>query len=446
MLNAKSCKTTKKRGGVPMDDFSSFSSSSSFFSRLLRCIRSLIGSRKKLCAVFLSALTLLTVFSPPVQNTLRLPGSMQLSPGQCMELPSGVTAVLSGQDETLHKAQGVLTAGQVGETEVSLKLFGLLPLTDMRIKVTQERLLIPGGQAVGVGMQMAGVMVVGVSAGSRAEKYIRPGDTLLKVNGQDILGAESFGAVVRQSGGNPVTLLYRRGNETHTASILPEEDETGYKLGVWVRSSTAGVGTLTYYDPENGAYGALGHAVNDSDTGRRFQVHTGKLWSARIVDVKKGLRGAPGELKGSFLQENRVLGDIRKNTALGVYGISSPIKNPLYPNGLPAGYQSSVHPGKAQILSSVDPAGVQCYDVEIVEVTRQKSAAPKSFVIRVTDDRLIQKTGGIVQGMSGSPVIQDGLLIGAITHVFVDEPLMGYGLYIEWMLEESDSAAEDQAA
>ncbi|MBR6526135.1 MAG: SpoIVB peptidase [Clostridia bacterium] len=418
-----------------------------FFPRLFsRFLRFITGERKKAAALFLSLLMMAIVSSPPVQSALRLPLHMRMTPGQRIQLPSGITCVLSSQDETLQNTQGVLTAGEVGETEVSLKLFGLLPLQEMRVQVTQTRTLIPGGQAVGVGMQMAGVMVVGVSAGSRAEKHIRPGDTLLKVNGQNILGAENLSTLVRQSGGQPLSILYMRSGETHTASILPEKDETGYKLGVWVRSSTAGVGTLTYYDPETGSYGALGHAVNDSDTGKRFQVHTGKLWQARIVDVKRGIRGAPGELKGSFLQENRVLGDIRKNTLLGVYGQSSPISNPLYQQGLPVGYQSSVHTGKAQILSSVDPEGVKSYDVEIVEVTRQKSAAPKSFVIRVTDEELIRKTGGIVQGMSGSPIIQDGCIIGAVTHVFVDEPLMGYGLYIEWMLEESDTLSADRAA
>jgi len=170
------------------------------------------------------------------------------------------------------------------------------------------------------------------------------------------------------------------------------------------------------------------------------------MWRAGIVDVKKGMRGAPGELKGSFLKENRLLGTIESNTVYGVYGQAEGLTSPLYSSGIPAGSRTGVHTGKAQILSTVDEGGVKAYDVEIVEVARQSRPAQKSFVIRVTDETLIEKTGGIVQGMSGSPVIQDGFLIGAVTHVFVDDPLMGYGLFIEWMLEESDRIAADKAA
>lgn len=404
-----------------------------------------LKSKRRITALVLTALLMGAVFSPPVQGALRMPGEMILNPGQSCPLPRGITASVS-RDETLTAQEGALTASGEGETQVSLSLFGLFPLHDMNVKVQSGRMLIPGGQAVGVGMQMEGVMVVGVAADSPVKNHLKAGDTLLSVNGSAILSAEDLSRTVEESGGNHLVLRCQRNNAPFSVTVAPQRSENGYKLGVWVRSSTAGVGTLTYYDPRSGCYGALGHAVSDSDTGRIFSVRTGKMWRAGIVDVKKGMRGAPGELKGSFLKENRLLGTIESNTVYGVYGQAEDLTSPLYSSGIPAGSRTGVHTGKAQILSTVDEGGVRAYDVEIVEVMRQSRPAQKSFVIRVTDETLIEKTGGIVQGMSGSPVIQDGFLIGAVTHVFVDDPLMGYGLFIEWMLEESDRIAADRAA
>ena len=214
-------------------------------------------------------------------------------------------------------------------------------------------------------------------------------------------------------------------------------------MGAWVRDSTAGVGTLSYYDPESGTWGALGHAINDADTGKLLPVKTGSLLKAEIVDVRRGARGNPGELRGSFLREKLVLGSIAKNTQLGIYGaMDQALFNPLYPDGVPIGYQESVQIGPATILSTVDGGGVRAYQVEITQINRQLRPGQKSMVLRVTDQELLQKTGGIVQGMSGSPILQNGRIIGAVTHVFVDDPTQGYGLFIEWMLDTAQAAAD----
>jgi len=206
-----------------------------------------------------------------------------------------------------------------------------------------------------------------------------------------------------------------------------------------VRDSTAGVGTLSFYDPDTGKYAALGHAITDGDTGSVLSVSEGQVLRAEIVAVQKGQKGAPGELKGSFLREGEVLGDIRRNSILGIYGsLEEDAANPLYPDGLPIGLRSGVHTGAATILASVDGTGVHEYAIEITRVNPQTAPAPKSMVIRVTDERLLAATGGIVQGMSGSPIIQDGRIIGAVTHVFVSSPDQGYGVYIDWMLEETN--------
>jgi len=185
-------------------------------------------------------------------------------------------------------------------------------------------------------------------------------------------------------------------------------------------------------------YGALGHAITDLDTQQVLTVGEGEIMLADVVDVRKGLAGNPGELKGSFLREDRVLGSIARNNIYGIYGsMEAAPDHPLYPDGLPIGRRDAVHTGKATILCTVGPEGMQEYDVEIVEVSRQSSPAQRSMVLKVTDQRLLDTTGGIVQGMSGSPILQDGRLIGSVTHVFVNDPTMGYGLYIEWMLQEA---------
>ena len=189
----------------------------------------------------------------------------------------------------------------------------------------------------------------------------------------------------------------------------------------------------------------MGHAINDGDTGRLLPVRLGSLLQAEIVDVRRGKKGTPGELRGSFLRDQVILGDMEKNTQLGIYGyLDAPYQNPLYPDGVPVGYQESVEVGPAIILSTIDGNGVRAYSVEIVQAARQLMPAQKSMVIKVTDPVLLEKTGGIVQGMSGSPILQNGRIIGAVTHVFVDDPTQGFGVYIEWMLSTAETL--DKAA
>ena len=296
-------------------------------------------------------------------------------------------------------------------------------------------ILIPGGQAVGVAIHTKGVLVVGMSDGAGMQAGLRAGDILLSVNGRPLKSADILTETVETAGGQPLSILLERDGKQQTVLASPVFDESSqrYRLGVWVRDSTAGVGTLTFYDPQTQRYGALGHAIIDADTGMMLSVEEGRLMQAEVVDVRRGERGMPGELKGSFLREQVRLGSVVKNSAEGIYGhMDEAVHNALYPNGLPVGSQYEVHTGKATILSTVGGSETVEYEVEITQISR--GSAQKSMILRVTDERLIQKTGGIVQGMSGSPIIQDGKIIGAVTHVFVNEPTKGYGIFIENML------------
>ena len=303
------------------------------------------------------------------------------------------------------------------------------------------RLLMPGGAAVGVAIATQGVLVVGLAEGAGMQAGLRAGDLLLSVNGIPLEDAALLTEAVTAAEGQPLSLRIDRDGRERTVMVTPRYDQSAgsWRLGLWVRDSTAGVGTLTYYDPKLRTYGALGHAITDTDTGSLLPVRQGGLLQADIVDVRKGQRGTPGELRGSFLREQLRLGTVRKNTVFGIFGLlDAPWQNPLYPDGLPVGDRAAVHTGAASILSTVSGEGIREFSVEITQVMRQNSPAPKSMVLRVTDERLLSVTGGIVQGMSGSPILQDGCIVGAVTHVFVSDPTQGYGVYIDWMLEESD--------
>lgn len=308
-----------------------------------------------------------------------------------------------------------------------------------------SRVLIPGGQAVGVALKTEGVLVV--ARGKQTGGGLRVGDVILSVQGQMVDSVKTLSGLVGAADAPCVEMrVLRRGKAITVSADTTEDEEDGRRrLGVWVRDSTAGVGTLSYIDPLSGAYGALGHAIVDGDTGDMVVVREGAILKADVVGVLRGASGRAGELRGSFLKENRQIGSLDLNSVYGIYGVMDELEgNTLYPQGLPAAVRSEVHPGPAQILSTIDGGGMRAYDVEIVKCVRQDTPAQKGITLRVTDERLLEKTGGIVQGMSGSPIIQDGKIIGAVTHVCLNNSAEGYGMYIEWMLEQSDRVAKNR--
>ena len=326
-------------------------------------------------------------------------------------LPWGALNASASQDETLG------TGG--ARPVISVDLPRLLGLSQSAPSHA-GRVIMPGGAAVGVAISTQGVLVVGMGEGAGMQAGLRAGDLLLSVNGIPLSDATVLTDAVTAAEGQPLSLVIDREGRERTVMVTPRFDQSAgsWRLGLWVRDSTAGVGTLTYYDPQNRAYGALGHAITDTDTGSILPVRQGGLLQAEIVDVRKGQRGTPGELRGSFLREQVRLGNVKKNNVFGIFGaLDASWQNPLYPEGLPVGDRSQVHPGAASILSTVSGGEVREYTVEITQVIRQNAPAPKSMILRVTDERLLSATGGIVQGMSGSPILQDGQIVGAVTHV-----------------------------
>ncbi len=413
------------------------------------------GRSGRFAAALLLAAALVAVgMSPPLRAFESLPDALYLKsgaqtqleftlPGRA-EIEGADAAVISSFDQSAGSLGSTvtLTAGaEAGEATLTYRLLGLIPVKTVSVTVETEKTLIPGGQSVGVALLTEGVVVVGSSdIGSTPSPArlagIRAGDRIVRVNDTDITGAEQLRALISEGGEALVEIA--RGEETLVVSVEPALDvSTGaYRLGAWVRDSTAGIGTLSFYDPDDGGFGALGHAITDVDTGIVLPVGYGGIYESSVVDVNKGKSGEPGELLGQFFDAETQLGEVERNTDFGIFGTTNEaVENPLYPDGLPVGTRADVHVGPAQILTTLVDGEIRAYDCEIVKLTRQDEPSTRSMVIKITDEELLETTGGIVQGMSGSPIIQDGLIVGAVTHVFINDPAQGYGVYIEWMLD-----------
>ena len=272
-----------------------------------------------------------------------------------------------------------------------------------------------------------------------ASAGIRAGDVITAVNGETVRDSLHLSELCSKGGELMVTI--RRDGQQLTVALTPVKDPENdtYRAGMWVRDSTSGIGTLSFCNMSSLRYGALGHPITDIDTGAIIDVGSGSIVESSIIGVSAGSNGIPGEVIGSFSTASRQLGSIELNCEYGLYGEMDEIPvNPIYPNGVKLAYPDEVHTGKAEILSTVDDRGVCAYECEIIKLYPQKEMSGKGMVIRITDRELIAKTGGIVQGMSGSPVMQDGKLIGAVTHVFVNDAKCGYCIYSWWMNRVSE--------
>ena len=298
--------------------------------------------------------------------------------------------------------------------------------------------LVPVGSAVGIELDAGGVMVVGLSevqtetgtVTPAEEAGLRTGDVICALDGRGTANAAEFlTAVGELDGGEHRISVLRDGKETELTVIPAKNEDGAYQLGLWLRDSVTGIGTVTFYDPESGVFGALGHGVSDAGTGELLPFTTGSITGAEVVDVIRGAPGSPGELCGEFDREH-VLGALDKNTERGIFGTAA-LEN--IGEAIPVAREDEVTLGPAVIRSSVG-GGIRDYNVEISRVYRN-AADSRFLLLTVTDPALLDATGGIVQGMSGSPIIQNGKLIGAVTHVLISDPAKGYGISIEKMLE-----------
>lgn len=324
----------------------------------------------------------------------------------------------------------------VGVQKMHAELFGAVPIKSVQVSVVPERYVTVSGEAIGVRLYSDGIMVVNVESGSGAKSAgIKKGDVITYINGAPAESVEKLSAQISSAEENTLTVT-RNGHE-RTLTLRGEKDKMGYTAGMWVRDSTAGIGTMSFYDGENNIFGALGHAICDSDTGAIVPLAHGTISSCRIRSVKAGESGEPGELVGSIGSE--VTGCVLINSELGLYGL---MDEPVQGREAAVATRFLVKEGAAELLCDVDGAGVKSYSVEIEQVSKTKNGGNKSMVIRVTDEELIAVTGGIVQGMSGSPILQNGRLVGAVTHVFINDPRRGYAVFAESMLTLADETTE----
>ena len=411
---------------------------------------------RKIFGLFLLVSFVFLGFCTPVGKIWRLPNEITLFEGGTYTLPVGrtVQAVQTDtEDDRLEIARDdhelALAAREAGESSLLLQLAGI-PAKKIDVRVLKDFKVVPGGQSIGVKIHSRGVLVVGLYQLETARGKLSPGeeagiqigDLITEINGKTISSIGEIAPLVQEAGekGTELEITLQRNHETIKTKLRPEreEKENKYKLGLYIRDSAAGIGTLTFYEPQTKRYGALGHVISDIDTKMPIVVKDGYIVPSRVTSIQKGKDGVPGEKLARFISETEIAGTIQKNNQFGIFGtLKKELKNGIMDDPIPVGLSHEVKKGPAQILTVVDHDKVEAFDIEIINSTPQKFPATKGLVIKITDPKLLDKTGGIVQGMSGSPIIQDGKLIGAVTHVFVNDQTSGYGVHIEWMLNEA---------
>ncbi|QEK12162.1 SpoIVB peptidase [Crassaminicella thermophila] len=364
------------------------------------------------------------------------------------KLDKSILELLS-QKENHNSNRIYINPIKTGQTNFQVKLLGIIPIRNVKVDVIPKIKVVPGGQCIGVRLNTKGVLVVGLEEikGIDGKKHnpsreagLTIGDSILEINNIKIKDAQHVTNIINANKNTQITLKVKRRQKIFYTKITPIKsiDEGEYRIGLWVRDKTAGVGTLTFYHSDTMKFGALGHAITDIDTGLLLTVDNGEIVKSKVASIQQGKRGKPGEIKGIFYETSKPIGNLEKNTRYGIYGKAyKPIENNIYNKPIEIAYQNEIKKGKATILTTIDNNKIEEYEIYIEKVNRQRMPNTKSMVIRITDKRLLKKSGGIVQGMSGSPIIQNGKLIGAVTHVFVNDPSKGYGLFIEWMIKEA---------
>ena len=300
----------------------------------------------------------------------------------------------------------------------------------------EEKTVIPLGKAVGIKLFADGVLVVGLAENSDCPARqcgLREGDIITAVSGRHISSTEQVQALLQTNGGEPLALTVHRGQRTLSMTACPVQNSGGtWQLGAWIRDSMAGIGTLTYYDPSTGQYGALGHGITDVDTAQLMPLSSGSIMETTVKAVKKGVKGDPGELKGDFSVQ-RDVGTVTVNSDGGIFGTVADVGFLTGGTPVPVASPSQVKTGRATILATVHGDDTAEYTVDIVRVYGD-GASTRNMLLHITDQRLLDATGGIVQGMSGSPILQNGRIVGAVTHVLLNDPTRGYGIFLENML------------
>ncbi len=419
-----------------------------------------------LCFIFLGACIYTLVF----QSVLFIPHLYRVALGEKIFLGRGclpkqiskqIVAYVAGGGERLRWGAGKLATqttfypflGQTpiaalpGIIDLDLRLFGIFPLKRITLEVVPPVKVIVGGHSIGVLVHAQGVVVVGyadISGGGCPAKDagILPGDIIVRIEGKAVQSDSQVSFLIdnlaRQK--DELRIQVKRGGEYREIKVRPAycPETKRYRIGLYVRDGAAGIGTLTFFEPATRVYGALGHMIYDSKNNRPLDLGDGRIVEASVQGIQRGGRGRIGEKIGIFMDGGKISGDIRKNTTYGIFGtMKGEVTNSIYRGLVPVAMGYQIREGKAKMLTVLSGNKIEEFDVEIIRVFAQPRPDGKAFIIKVVDKGLLEKAGGIVQGMSGSPIIQDGKLVGAVTHVFINDPTRGYGVLAESMLAEA---------
>ncbi len=398
------------------------------------------------CIAVFCALICVLVFSLSIYLHFTVAENYKVYEGEALDFGTKipVTAVYENAEFS-----GLNTIKKTGSSfNVNLKLFGIFPVSSVKVDIVDDMYVAVLGTPFGIRLYTDGVLVVEVSdvdtengnVSPAKEAGIEKGDIILTINGQKVLSNEDIAKIIEQSNGQPLTVEFKRNNRFLTTQLTPQKsaDANKFKAGIWVRDSSAGIGTLTFYSPGFQVVAGLGHGVYDSDTGILLPVAGGQLVGADIFRIEKGKAGSPGELKGRF--NSSLIASLEYNCQMGVYGA---VSNEMKVSDLiPVALKQEIVDGSAKIICTVDGSGPKEYSCEIKRRLSSDNDGIQNMIIEITDDRLLNLTGGIVQGMSGSPIIQNGKLIGAVTHVLIDDPTKGYAIFAENMLATAQSVGE----
>ena len=384
-----------------------------------------------------------------IYNLATIPSNIVMFEGEKLNIK--VATGLTIKQTANYKTQLTSTnlgesINQVGSNQLNVNLFGKISLKTINLDVIPTTKVVPLGQAIGMKLYTKGVLVVGMGeietdANTKQKPYensgISEGDAIIAINNTEVSDTNELIEEVNQSNGEAVKVKYIKNNEVLETSIVPAKSKNEYKLGLWVRDAAAGIGTLTFYEPSTDLFISLGHGISDIDTEEIVEISSGELVTANVVSVIKGRKDAPGEIKGT-ITNGTTIGKIYKNTDFGVYGLiqnKQKVKNSSY-GEIEVATREEIQEGKASILCQVDNEGVKEYEIEIEKAYKTNNRDNKSMLIKITDTNLIEKTGGIIQGMSGAPVIQNGKLIGAVTNVLVKDPTQGYAVFGDILIKQ----------
>ncbi|MGI6435128.1 MAG: SpoIVB peptidase [Syntrophomonadaceae bacterium] len=421
--------------------------------------------------IILSILFIAFCCSPQVRAILNLPQQQKMVVGETNIIPIKLPALLEERLvlEIFNPSRSVfatpedpavvlckngsayeITALKPGKASLKIKLLGYIPVKSIAIESVPPRRVVVGGHSIGVLLQSRGIMVVGFAPivdrqGEKLyparEQGVEIGDLIIKVNNQEVKTETDLAKIIDTGKDSALVLNIKRKEKLLDLTIRPVfcSETQRYRVGLFVRDGVVGVGTLTFWDPGTRQYAALGHIIMDADTKQGIDVLKGRIVSASIQTIKPGKPGRPGEKIGVFQGESNLQGSIAKNTAAGIFGVTAgEVENNKCIHNIEIGYAHQVHTGKAHIYTVVNGTDIEQFEVNIEKVYPERRNG-KGMVVQITDTRLLSITGGIVQGMSGSPIVQEGRLIGAITHVFLNDPQRGYGIFMDNILSEMPS-------